>query len=192
MNILWESWLGAFTDVTLEAIINRYQGKDIDAYRVLMVDSLKEAYRVLRPDHWMVLVFMNSSQKVWNVLSKAIKEAGFSIQHINIFDKQHGTFKQYVSENTAGADLMIHCKKTAAFKEAEKRNGKQDANVLTFVSKEVGRLPIFPFIHVKRDAEIDYRTLYSRYISVAMQEGSTIINFSDFRDAVIAVLKANR
>ena len=111
MNILWESWLDVFTDTRDEAIINRAQGKSVDDYEKLMTDSLKEAYRVLRPNHWMVLVFMNSSKEVWRALSSSIKSAGFRIKKVSIFDKQHGTFKQFVSENTAGADLMLHCKK---------------------------------------------------------------------------------
>ena len=63
MNFLWESWLGKFTDPISEAVINRYQSKDLEEYQALMTDSLKEAYRVLRMGHWMVLVFMNSSEK---------------------------------------------------------------------------------------------------------------------------------
>jgi hypothetical protein len=50
----------------------------------------------------MVLVFMNSSQEVWQALRDAILKAGFLIERVDIFDKQHGTFKQFVSENTGG------------------------------------------------------------------------------------------
>ena len=187
MNFLWESWLGSFTDPTCEAIINRYQGKDLETYQTLMTGSLKEAYRVLRPDHWMVLVFMNSSDKVWNALSKAILDAGFSIQAINIFDKQHGTFKQFVSENTAGADLMIHCKKIESL--SRPHVAKVVANVPRFLLKELDRLPLVPFIHVKRAPEVDYRTLYSRYISAALQEGLAILSFSAFREEASAALE---
>ncbi len=54
---------------------------------------------------------MNSSEKIWSSLHKAIQDSGFIIEKVNIFDKKHGTFKQFVSENTAGADLMLHCRK---------------------------------------------------------------------------------
>ena len=187
MNFLWESWLGRFTNPTTEAVINRYQGKDLEEYQALMTGSLKEAYRVLRMGHWMVLVFMNSSEKVWGALNDAIEDAGFSIQKVNIFDKQHGTFKQFVSDNTAGADLMIHCKKMQS--PGPQRVEKTTASVSAFVLQEAGRLPVFPFIHVERDAEVDYRTLYSRYISAAIQEGMTIVSFPDFRDEASVVLE---
>lgn len=181
MNMLWESWLEDFTDTTPEAIMNRAQGKDLDSYQSLMTESLREAHRVLRPEHWMVLVFMNSSEKVWNALHGAIKDAGFSIKKINIFDKQHGTFKQYVSDNTAGADLMIHCKKTAASASKKKHNKPAFESVAAFIRQERGRIPIFPFLHVKREPEIDFRTLYSRYIATAMHGGSAIVDFAKFR-----------
>ena len=181
MNVLWESWLGTFTDPTAEAIMNKSQGKDLHDYQTLMTKSLSEAYRVLRPDHWMVLIFMNSSEKVWTALKDAIELAGFSIEKINIFDKQHGTFKQFVSENTAGSDLMIHCRKTEL--DTSRNCGKhQNAkSVGEFMRCEQGSIPVLPFLHVKREAEVDFRTLYSRYIAKAMHEGSSIVGFAEFR-----------
>ena len=181
MNILWESWLEVFTDPTAEVIVNRAQGKELGDYRTLMIESLTEAYRVLRPDHWMVLVFMNSSDKVWGALKGAIEIAGFSIEKINIFDKQHGTFKQFVSENTAGADLMIHCSKTASGAPRICRRQRNTQSVAEFIRLEHGSIPVFPFLHVKREAEVDFRTLYSRYIAKAMCEGFGIVGFAQFR-----------
>ncbi len=187
MNILWEAWLGTFTDPTPEAIVSRVQGKDIGAYQRLMTDSLKEAYRVLRPNHWMVLVFMNSSEDVWNSLRHAITDAGFSIEKINIFDKQHGTFKQFVSDNTAGADLMIHCKKSSQRRHAVELTSSE--SVEDFLAKERNQIPVLPFLHVKRDAEVDFRTLYSRYIATAMQAGHRVLDFSYFRKQAIEFLR---
>ena len=192
MNFLWESWLGRFTDTGPEAIINRVQGKDVNAYERLMADSLKEAHRVLRPDHWMVLLFMNSSEKVWNALSRAINESGFSIRHVNIFDKQHNTFKQYVSGNTAGSDLMLHCKKRTSTIRARTMERRRQADVSAFIAQERGHLPIAPFIHVNRKPEIDYRTLYSRYIAKALQNGTSIVDFAEFRQAAGVLLRDNR
>ena len=110
MNIMWES-LGTFTDNQHEAIVNKYQAKDAERYGDLMQQSSEECYRVLRPGHWLLLVFMNSSQDIWSQLRRAIARAGFSLDRMDIFDKQHGTFKQFVSDNTAGSDLILHCRK---------------------------------------------------------------------------------
>jgi DNA modification methylase/transcriptional regulator with XRE-family HTH domain len=182
MNILWESWLGSFTDHKDEAIVNKFQGKDVQEYTELMSSSLREAYRVLRPNHWMVLVFMNSSEKIWDALRTAVSTAGFVIEKINIFDKQHGTFKQFVSENAAGADLMLHCRKVESGRSLvvpSKATG--ELSVESFLMLHGSQLPVSPFLHVERESEIDYRTLYSRYIAMALERGARVIDFSDFR-----------
>ena len=189
MNFLWEAWLGEFTDPEDEVIINRFQEKDLASYRQLMQRSLEEAHRVLRDDHWMVLVFMNSSEKVWAALREAIENAGFRVEGVDIFDKQHGTFKQFVSKNTAGADLMLHCRKVTRSQRKPNSPGKEVANVTTFVQGERARLPMVPFIHVKRASEVDYRTLYSRYIASAVAEGQGIESFTRFRAAAAEALR---
>jgi hypothetical protein len=181
MNLLWESWLGRHTDVTHEAIVNRVQGKDLAAYEKLMSESLAECYRVLRPGHWMLLVFMNSSAKVWDALKSAITDAGFVLVKADVFDKQHGTFKHFVSENTAGADLVLHCLKP-------KRGAKRTLDASSGVSlEEFLRLVdadsyLQPFLHVERPTEIDLRRLYSEWIARALVDGVELIDFPTFRD----------
>lgn len=192
MNILWESWLKSFTVTESEAIVSRAQGKEVSDYRELMSESLREAYRVLRPDHWMVLVFMNSSERVWQALHDAIKQSGFIIEKINIFDKQHGTFKQFVSNNTAGADLMIHCRKATNAAPGKHSKPRAFESVRDFISQQNERIPVLPFLHVQRDAEIDYRTLYSRYISLAMQRDRSIMDFAQFRTEASEAINKKR
>jgi 16S rRNA G966 N2-methylase RsmD/transcriptional regulator with XRE-family HTH domain len=182
MNILWESWLGEFTDTDQEAIINKVQGKDVTAYQDLMAASMRECYRVLRPGHWMLLVFMNSSKEVWNALREAIVGAGFAIRKSDIFDKQHGTFKQFVSENTAGFDLVLHCQKpderrsTTAFDPAATA-----ASLHAFLGHYSGNLPTQVYLHVGRDTEIDYRRLYSEWLSSSLAGQSELVDFAEFR-----------
>lgn len=76
MNMLWESWLKVYTDAADEAIVNRVQKKDAGRYQELMTKSLKECYRVLRPGHWLVLVFMNSAEDIWDRIRSAVLDAG--------------------------------------------------------------------------------------------------------------------
>ena len=180
MNILWESWLGFHTDVTDEAIVSRTQGKGIKEYQQLLTDSFSEAYRVLRFGHWMVVVFMNSSGKIWEAIRSSIVGAGFDIQRIDIFDKQHGTFKQYVSENTAGSDLMIHCRKISHVNQMKTR-GDQYQDISKFVEDNLSTIPIIPFLHVRRNDEVDYRTLYSKYVSAGFNSNRKIHGFARFR-----------
>jgi hypothetical protein len=191
MNILWESWFGTFTDTTHEAIVNRFQNKDVRTYGQLMTASLKECYRVLRPGHWMVLVFMNSSQQVWEALRDAVLHAGFSLDRADIFDKQHGTFKQFVSDNTAGCDLLLHCHKAESL---ETHTGTAVADgagpdaVRVFLSKRHGELPRQPFLHVRRDDEIDYRMLYSEFLAAHLIDKANLMDFATFRALAASLL----
>lgn len=201
MNILWEAWLGSFTDATHEAIVNRTQNKDLTRYQDLMTASLRECHRVLRPDHWMVLVFMNSSQDVWKALRAAILDAGFGLERLDIFDKQHGTFKQFVSENTAGCDLLLHCRKTGIgggrpAGGVSMRRDRADLAatvrqaVATFLEGREGPIPTVPYLHVERGTEVDYRLLYSEFLSRGLAQDGPLVDFAAFRTAAAAFLRA--
>lgn len=193
MNILWESWLGEFTDTTHEAIVNRYQGKAIAEYQYLMMESLSECYRVLRPGHWLSLVFMNSSAKVWEALRQAVVQAGFVLERIDIFDKQHGTFKQFVSDNAAGCDLVLHCRKQVTGKRSAKKRKVQDAveSIKLFLAGRDAAIPITVFHHVSREKELDLRMLYSEWLSFGLLKGHKIVDFSAFRDVALKAINEN-
>lgn len=195
MNILWESWLGEYTDSTSEAIMNKTQRKSLSHYQSLMTQSFRECYRALRPNHWMVVVFMNSSGAVWQSLRESIVDAGFSPERIDIFDKQHGTFKQFVSENTAGCDLVLHCKKVANVKQSAKLQEMglpASASILEFLAFREGSLPTTVFLHVDREDEIDFRQMYSEWLSFGIIRGHEVIDFSGFREVVIQKIKEGK
>ena len=190
MNIIWESWLGEFTDATTEAIVNRHQGKSVKEYGQLMTKSLTECHRVLRDGHWLLLVFMNSSARVWDELKKAIQQAGFTLERADVFDKQHGTFKQFVSPNTAGCDLVIHCKKaTKVAPYDEKDEGVPIVDsICEFLESNCEKVPTTVFLHVSRPEEVDYRLLYSDWISYALVRGHTLSDFAAFREIATEIL----
>lgn len=190
LNILWESWLGAFTDSEQEVIINRFQKKGVAQYGELMTASLRECHRVLRPGHWMVLVFMNSSQEVWRSLHDAILEAGFSLERVDIFDKQHGTFKQFVSNNTAGCDLLLHCLKaeTARAVWAASVAHGVEQSIKEFICARRNAIPKLPYLHVERQEEIDYRMLYSEFLAQRLIDNGQLVDFPLFRTVAALLL----
>ncbi|MCP5420063.1 MAG: site-specific DNA-methyltransferase [Gammaproteobacteria bacterium] len=192
MNMLWESWLKVYTDTTNEAIVNRVMKKDARQYQDLMTQSLKECYRVLRPGHWLVLVFMNSAKDIWDRIRRSVLDAGFTIERIDIFDKQHGTFKQFVSDNTAGADLMLHCQKPTCANPAQ--TSSDTARVISvrdFLNNRSGTVPVLPYLHVRREADIDYRTLYSEYLADSLLQHSKMLDFATFRSQAMDILENN-
>ncbi len=183
MNILWESWLGEFTDDKNEAIVNRAQGKGLVEYEKLMLESLRECYRVLRPGNWMLLVFMNSSGKVWDALKAAVRQAGFITERLDIFDKQHGTFKQFVSNNTAGCDLVLHCRKPLPDESIDRKTKclSYSKSISEFIKSREQSIPTIEYLHVKRKNEIDLRRLYSEWLAYALPKEHKLVDFLSFK-----------
>jgi transcriptional regulator with XRE-family HTH domain len=192
MNLLWEAWLGSFTDNTEEAIINRVQNKGTMEYGRIMAESLRECHRVLRRGQWLLLMFMNSSDKVWQALRKALSEEGFAIERVDVFDKQHGTFKQFVSENTAGCDVLLHCRRVDAtlspFAACGSSESVEDA-VKAFLCNRKDGVPRVAYLHVERADEVDYRMLYSEFVAERLRGNRGLADYAAFRAAASAILE---
>ena len=190
MNFLWESWLGVYTDTKDEAIINKYQGKDVNSYQDLMQKSLSECYRVLRAGHWMLLVFMNSSKSVWDAIITAITDSRFIIERLDLFDKKHGTFKQFVSENTAGCDLVLHCRKPRENEVVETQSRKMNyqESIKNFLLSQDQPVPMINFLHVNRESEPDIRRLYSEWLAYSIPRNHELSDFSTFRDLALQMI----
>lgn len=186
MNFLWEAWLERFTDTRSEAIVNRVQGKTVETYTTLMTASLQEAHRVLREGGKLVLIFMNSSESIWASLRQSLAAAGFMIDLVEIFDKQHNTFKMFVNGNTAGSDLLLHCSKRGGGGEARTTAGASNMNarVLEFLSSRKAGVPRNHYLHVARPDEIDYRALYGEFLASTLAANLPGIDFAHFRTIV--------
>jgi DNA-directed RNA polymerase subunit RPC12/RpoP len=185
MNFLWESWLGVFTNNTEEAIVNKVQRKGVQEYGKLLQAAFIEMRRVLKRDGWLTIIFHNSSKLVWNALQRAISEAGFMIQGTQTFDKEHGTFKQFVSDNAVGYDLVLHCQKAEPLQTcAAQKSATSELEVAAFIRSAVTHAPelyIVHFLHVSRKDEFDYRRLYANWLATALHQTVISLSFEDFR-----------
>ena len=189
MNFLWESWLCARTDVREEAIVNKVQGKDYEDYQNLLCAAFREMRRVLKDDAWLTVVFHNSSEKAWNAIQRSLDKAGFSIEGTQTFDKKHGTFKMFVSENAVGYDLVLHCRKSAVainyLDNHAVARGRDDARAYIHRTlSEGGTSYQVHYLHVAREDEFDYRRLYANWLRDALPRGMVSLSFEDFREIV--------
>lgn len=195
MNFLWESWLCHHTDTREEAIMNAVQGKGADEYRVLLTRAFRECRRVLRDEGWMTVVFHNSSRDVWAALQGAVYDAGFAVWGTQTFDKEHGTFKQFVSENAVGYDLVLHCRKTERPVSVRGDGNGRQPDVVKFVHQRVTDAPEryrVHYLHVARSDEWDFRRLHAEWLAESLPEAGELLGFEDFRhraEPVVAVLK---
>lgn len=117
MNLFQEAWLGSFTDYDREAVVDRSRGESCrgaEHYERLITDSLREAYRVLRRDGWLSIVFSNSNGEMWALLHRAIRRAGFVLGDLTLLSKGQRSVKGLASgfENVVTADLILSMRKS--------------------------------------------------------------------------------
>lgn len=184
MNFLWESWLQNYTNPIEEAIVNKTQNKSIEDYQVLLCRAFLEANRVLRKDGWMCVVFHNSSEKVWTALQNAITNSGFEVITAQTFDKQHGTFKMFVSDNAVGYDLVLHCKKRDINnKIVPSLSSISEDTVIKFIKNSLASDGGYQvkYLHVDRGEEFDYRKLYAEWLCDSFTKHEISLDFESFR-----------
>jgi 16S rRNA G966 N2-methylase RsmD len=118
MNLFHEAWLGKTTNHKSEAVVHTTGKKKTGAqerYETLLRDAFKEAYRVLKPDTHMSVVFGNSSGKIWGLVQRAMRDAGFKSTpvHVAILDKGQRSVKglNSGSEGVVTVDLVMTVQK---------------------------------------------------------------------------------
>jgi len=195
MNFLWESWLGVFTDPTEEAIVNKVQDKDLDAYGRLLCHVFSEVRRVLKDNAWLVLVFHNSSSQIWSALQRSLEHAGFTVRGTQTFDKRHGTFKQFVSDNAVGYDLVLHCQQSGIVQPLRRASEFEvRTRAREFIRSALARPDrdyVVRYLHVRRDNEIDHRRLYAEWLAETLSREEIRLSFEEFRALVITVVEGN-
>jgi 16S rRNA G966 N2-methylase RsmD len=118
MNLFHEAWLGEITDHTSEAVVHttgkRKNGAEA-RYEVLLRKAFEEAWRVLKPGRYMSVVFGNSSGRIWGLVQRALRDAGFKAApaHVAILDKGQRSVKglNSGSEGVVTVDLILTVQK---------------------------------------------------------------------------------
>ena len=112
LNLMWEAWLGQFTNVSEEVIENKYQGKGREDYEQMMLDSLREANRVLKPGRWLTMVYSYADPSMYRTIQNVAHKSGFmdegEVLHINSTMK---TKSQMDSDRAQQRFLVINFKK---------------------------------------------------------------------------------
>ncbi len=114
MNLFQEAWLSEVTDPDAEAVVDRVDTgapRTAARYEQMLVDSLRECRRVVKPGGRITLLFGNSSGAMWQLLQSALTEAGLEAvpELITVLDKGQRSVKGLASgfENVATLDLML-------------------------------------------------------------------------------------
>lgn len=189
LSFIREAWLKIFTNNKKEAIENKAQGKTLGDYTVLMKESFKEAYRILKPNSWITVEFSNTSASVWNALQFVIQSSGFIIASVDALDKKRGGFHGIITTTGVKQDLVISAYKPtieSINKMQSSKNTKDSAWI--FIDQHLEKLPVFTgskgeaTLIVERTARI----LYDRMIAYHVQVGLPVpMNSLDFQEGLI-------
>ena len=83
----------------------------------MLRDAFGEAFRVLKPGRFLSVVFGNSSGRIWGLVQRALRDAGFGEApvHVATLDKGQRSVKGLSSgtESVATVDLIITVQKPA-------------------------------------------------------------------------------
>ncbi len=134
MNLFHEAWLGEVTEHASEAVVYTTGKRKIGAaerYETLLRSAFAEAFRILKPGRYMSVVFGNSSGRIWGLVQRAMRDAGFKAPpaHVAILDKGQRSVKglNSGSESVVTVDLILTVQKPAKTENAldghELRNG---------------------------------------------------------------------
>jgi DNA modification methylase len=143
LNFIWEAWLGITTNTKREAILSDGLQKDLSDYHMLMVNSFREYYRVLKPGRWLTVEFHNSNNSIWNTIQEALLQAGFIIADVRTLDKQQMTMQQMTTTSAVKQDLIISAyKPNGNLEENFRLIAGSEEGVWGFVRYHLGKLPV--------------------------------------------------
>ncbi len=193
MNYLWESWLQVFTNNQPEAIVNKKQGKELKEYRQLMGACFKEAFRILKPAHWMTIEFNNTQARVWNTIQISLQDAGFVISSVDILNKGRGGLHAITGTTAAKQDLIISAYKPSGDLEQKfEKIGGSEEGLWEFVRNHLSYLPVTKIRQGKLEflSERDPRILYDRAIAYFIGHGYFIpLSSQEFQAGLRAYFK---
>ena len=120
MNLFQEAWLAETTDDSREAVVyttGKRKNGSAERYEELLRNAFSEAFRVLKPGRHMSVVFGNSNGRIWGLVQRALRDAGFNSSpvHVALLDKGQRSVKglKSGSEGVVTVDLILTVKRPA-------------------------------------------------------------------------------
>lgn len=148
MSLFHEAWIGRTTDYEHEAVVHttgkRKNGAE-ERYESLLRGAFSEAFRVLKPGRYMSVVFGNSSGRIWGLVQRALRDAGFKAApaHVAILDKGQRSVKglNSGSEGVVTVDLIMTVQKPERSESADNARGLSNGDTAALIQEAVADLP---------------------------------------------------
>lgn len=178
MSLFHEAWLGRTTDSSTEAVVHTTGTRKAgaaDRYEALLRGAFSEAFRVLKPGRYMSVVFGNSNGKVWGLVQRALRDAGFrdAPVHVAILDKGQRSVKglNSGSEGVVTVDLVLTVRKPESAPSTMITNAKPAStigliqHVIGSIAPGTARNPSHVYALVLKEAIRQHLTLDDLHLS---------------------------
>ena len=193
MNLFHEAWLGETTDFQSEAVVHttgkRKNGAE-ERYETLLRDAFREGWRILKPGKFMSVVFGNSSGRIWGLVQRALRAAGFSAApvHVATLDKGQRSVKglNSGSEGVVTVDLIVTVQKPLKGDSADDatvlENGDTEkliAEAIAELSADDARNPSYVYARILRNAIRKHLVLDNLHLSdvlIALRNAGYSVN----------------
>ena len=188
MNLFHEAWIGKTTDHSREAVVHttgtRKSGSS-ERYEALLRSAFREAVRVLKPGRHMSVVFGNSSGRIWGLVQRALRDAGFepSPVHVAILDKGQRSVKglNSGSEGVVTVDLIVTVRKPSGSRASGTAVTLTDRDTDSMIRAAIGDLALHQALNPSH--------VYARILRMAIQKG-LVLDKLHLGDVLIALRNA--
>ncbi|WP_235000200.1 DNA methyltransferase [Nitrospira sp. ND1] len=146
MSLFHEAWLGKVTDPTSEAVVHttgKRKNGSSERYECLLRSAFAEAYRILKPGRYMSVVFGNSSGRIWGLVQRAMRDAGFKAPaHVSILDKGQRSVKglNSGSESVVTVDLILTVQKPIQVDKQESSHELRKGDTEAMIAQTINEL----------------------------------------------------
>ncbi|NEP41235.1 MAG: hypothetical protein F6K35_19200, partial [Okeania sp. SIO2H7] len=115
LSMLWNSWLQKEVNYRDEIVVSeaKKRNKNVAQYNYLMAETLKECYRVLKPEKHISLMFNSLEDRTWISLLSSFDEIGFQLTKIETLKYSANSVVQDNRKNGLETDFIITYQKTA-------------------------------------------------------------------------------
>ena len=188
MNLFQEAWLGETTDPAREAVVHttgKRKNGARERYEALLRAAFSEAFRVLKPGRYMSVVFGNSSGRIWGLVQRALRDAGFraSPVHVAILDKGQRSVKglNSGSEGVVTVDLIVTVRKPA--------RGEGTGRAVSLANGDTDALIRAAINELSADEACHPSHVYARILRKAIRKG-LVLDGLHLGDVLIALRNA--
>ena len=126
LSVMWNAWLDLKVnenDYKMEAIEGGERNKSKHDYNLLIAQSIKEMYRVLKFDRWLSFVFAHKDPEFWHLIIETAESCGF--EYVGAVPQKNGqtSFKKRQNPFTVlSGQLIINFRKVRNPKAVLKAN----------------------------------------------------------------------